>query len=166
LLLPASPAAPPPIDLGKAAIDQVLGAKGGTAIGSPSSTWPEVALARHLAEHLAAPLDPPALEAGFRWLLDGAKASLASWQQAGRGNFDYDADEKVIVARPGGDLRLFFFTKRGFSDFTLRLQFQLDSRNDNSGVFVRSRDPRQPPPAGLNDPRIAGNPAWLSVDTL
>jgi hypothetical protein len=59
----------------------------------------------------------------------------------------------------------FFFTGRGFSDFTLRLQFRLDSRNDNSGVFVRSRDPRQPPPAGLNDPRIAANSAWLPVDT-
>ena len=32
-------------------------------------------------------------------------------------------------------------------------------------MFVRFRDPRQPPPAGLNDPRIAGNPAWLAVDT-
>jgi choline dehydrogenase-like flavoprotein len=134
-------------------------------MGSPNPMLSGVALARRLAEHLVAPLDPPALEAGFQWLFDGTQASLANWQQAGPGTFDYDANERVIVARPGGDIGLFFFTGTGFSDFTLRLQFRLDSRNDNSGVFVRSRDPRQPPPAGLNDPRIAGNPAWLAVDT-
>jgi choline dehydrogenase-like flavoprotein len=134
-------------------------------MGSPNPMLSGVALARRLAEHLVAPLDPPALEAGFQWLFDGTQASLANWQQAGPGNFDYDANEQVIIARPGGDIGLFFFTGRGFSDFILRLQFRLDSRNDNSGVFVRFRDPRQPPPAGLNDPRIAGNPAWLAVDT-
>jgi choline dehydrogenase-like flavoprotein len=134
-------------------------------MGSPNPMLSGVALARRLAEHLVAPLDPPALEVGFQWLFDGTQGSLANWQQAGPGTFDYDANERVIVARPGGDIGLFFFTGRGFSDFTLRLQFRLDSRNDNSGVFVRSRDPRQPPPAGLNDPRIAGNPAWLAVDT-
>ncbi len=169
LASPASSAAPPPIDLDAAAIGETLCAKGtnngGTPMGSPNPMWSGVALARRLAEHLVAPLDPPALEAGFQWLFDGTQASLANWQQAGPGNFDYDANEKVIVARPGGDIGLFFFAGRGFSDFTLRLQFRLDSRDDNSGVFVRSRDPRQLPPAGLNDPRIAGNPAWLAVDT-
>jgi len=134
-------------------------------MGSPNPMLSGVALARRLAEHLVAPLDPPALEAGFQWLFDGTQASLANWQQAGPGNFDYNANEQVIVARPGGDIGLFFFTGRGFSDFTLRLQFRLDSRHDNSGVFVRFRDPRQPPPPGLNDPRIAGNPTWLAVDT-
>ena len=134
-------------------------------MGSPNPMLSGVALARHLAEHLVAPLDPPALEAGFQWLFDGTQASLANWQQAGPGRFDYDANEKVIIARPGGDIGLFFFGGRAFSDFTLRLQFRLDTRNDNSGVFVRFRDPRRPPPAGLNDPRIAGNPAWLAVDT-
>jgi hypothetical protein len=129
--------------LGKtgAAIDQALGAKGGTTMGSSNPTSSEVALARRLAEHLAALFDPPALEAGFQWLFDGTKASLANWQQAGPGKFDYDANEKVIVARPGGDLGLFFFTRRGFSDFTLRLQFRLDSRNDKLGsvrAFPRS----------------------------
>src|SRR5262249_12834062 len=79
--------------------------------------------------------------------------------------FEYDPNEQVIVARPGGDIGLFFYTAQSFSDFTLRLQFRLDSRDDNSGVFVRFRDPRQPPPAGLNDPRIAANSAWLAVDT-
>ena len=69
------------------------------------------------------------------------------------------------MAQPGPDIGLLFYALQAFSDFTLRLQFRVDARSDNSGVFVRFRDPRQPPPAGLNDPRIAGNSAWLAVDT-
>jgi len=134
-------------------------------IGSPNPMLSGIALARREAEHLVSPSPPPALESGFTWLFDGTQASLANWQQAGPGTFEYDPNEQVIIARPGNDIGLFFYTGRAFSNFTLRLQFRLDSRQDNSGVFVRFRDPRRPPPAGLNDPRIAGNPAWLAVDT-
>ena len=69
------------------------------------------------------------------------------------------------MARPGAEIGLLFYAATAFSDFTLRLQFRLDLRGDNSAVFVRFRDPRQPPPAGINDPRIAANAAWLAVDT-
>jgi hypothetical protein len=134
-------------------------------LGSPNPMLSGVALARRLAEHLVAPSAPPALEAGFAWLFDGTPATFALWQQAGPGRFDYDPIESVMTARPGPDIGLLFYSPVGFSDFVLRLQFRLDSRGDNSGVFVRSRDPRQPPPVGINDPRIAGNPAWLAVDT-
>ena len=134
-------------------------------IGSPNPMLSGIALARRMAEHLVAPSAPPSLEPGFTWLFDGTQASLMKWQQAGPGSFDYDPNEQVIIARPGGDIGLFFYTATAYSDFNLRLQFRLDSRDDNSGIFVRFRDPRQPPPAGLNDPRIAGNPAWLAVDT-
>jgi choline dehydrogenase-like flavoprotein len=135
------------------------------SIGSPNPMLSGIALARRLAEHLVAPSPAPPLEAGFKWLFDGTQSSLAKWEQAGPGSFDYDPNEQVIVARPGNDIGLLFYTAKAFSDFTLRLQFRLDSRDDNSGVFVRFRDPRKPPPAGLNDPKIAGNPAWLAVDT-
>jgi len=134
-------------------------------LGSPNPMLSGVALARRMAEHLVAPLPRPALEAGFAWLFDGTPAGLVDWQQMGPGQFDYDPAEQVIIARPGGEIGLFFYNLTAFSDFTLRLQFRLDSRDDNSGVFVRFRDPRLPPPLGLNDPRIAGNPAWLAVDT-
>ena len=90
-----------------------------------------------MAEHLVAPLPPPALEAGYQWLFDGTLASFADWQQAGPGNFDFDAAEQVLVARPGAEIGLLFYAAAAFSDFTLRLQFRLDSRNDNSGIFVR-----------------------------
>jgi choline dehydrogenase-like flavoprotein len=134
-------------------------------IGSPNPMLSGIALARRVAEHLVAPSPPPALETGFKWLFDGTQASLTKWEQAGPGRFDYDPNENVIVARPGNEIGLLFHTAKAYSNFTLRLQFRLDSRDDNSGVFVRFRDLRQPPPAGLNDPRIAGNPAWLAVDT-
>jgi hypothetical protein len=135
------------------------------SIGSPNPMLSGIALARRLAEHLVAPSPAPPLETGFKWLFDGTQTSLATWEQAGPGSFDYDPGEQVIVARPGNDIGLLFYTAKAFSDFTLRLQFRLDSRDDNSGVFVRFRDPRKPPPVGLNDPKIAGNPAWLAVDT-
>jgi choline dehydrogenase-like flavoprotein len=135
------------------------------SIGSPNPMLSGIALARRLAEHLVAPSLPPPLEPGFIWLFDGTQASLANWQQAGPGAFEHDPSEQVIIARPGNDIGLLFYTTKAYSDFTLRLQFRLDRRDDNSGVFVRFRDPRQPPPAGLNDPRIAGNAAWLAVDT-
>jgi choline dehydrogenase-like flavoprotein len=135
------------------------------SLGSPNPMLSGVALARRIAEHLVSPLAPPALEAGFQWLFDGTAASFAKWQQAGPGNFDLDPGEHVLVARPGPEIGLLFYTVQSFSDFRLRLQFRIDARSDNSGVFVRFRDPRQPPPAGLNDPRVAGNHAWLAVDT-
>src|SRR5262249_30718181 len=91
--------------------------------------------------------------------------SLTKWSYVGPGSFDYDPNEQVIITRPGSEIGLLFYAAKAYSNFVLRLQFRLDSRDDNSGVFVRFRDPRQPPPAGLNDPRIASNPAWLAVDT-
>jgi choline dehydrogenase-like flavoprotein len=135
------------------------------SIGSPNPMLSGVALSRRLAEHLVAPLPPPPLETGFISLFDGSQASFANWLQVGPGGFDYDPNQQLITARPGSGIGLLFFIARAYSDFELRLQFRLDSRQDNSGVFVRFRDPRQPPPAGVNDPRIAGNPAWLAVDT-
>ena len=135
------------------------------SLGSPNPMLSGVALARRIAEHLVAPLPPPPLEAGYQWLFDGTPGSFANWQQAGPGNFDFDAGEQVLVAGPGPEIGLLFYAVQAFSDFTLRLQFRVDARSDNSGVFVRFRDPRQPPPPGVNDPRIAANPAWLAVDT-
>jgi len=134
-------------------------------MGSPNPMLSGVALARRLGEHLVSPMATPALAPGFRWLFNGSQASLANWQQAGPGQFAYDPNEQVITAHPGNDIGLLFYKVTGFSNFTLRLQFRLDSRTDNSGVFVRFRDPRQPAPPGLGDPRIPGNPAWVAVYT-
>jgi choline dehydrogenase-like flavoprotein len=135
------------------------------SLGSPNPMLSGVALARRIAEHLVAPLPPPQLEMGYQWLFDGTVGSLANWLQVGPGNFQYDAGEQVLISRPGADIGLLLYTAQAFSDFTLRLQFRMDARSDNSGVFVRFRDPREAPPANVNDPRIASNAAWLAVDT-
>ncbi len=66
-----------------------------------------------------------------------------------------DEDERLVTARPGDDIGLWFFADRGFADFVLRLQFRIDAQRDNTGVFVRCRDPRSELP----------NPAWSAVHT-
>ena len=61
-----------------------------------------------------------------------------------------------------------YFGTKAFSDFHLRLQFKcFDPNNNNSGVFVRARDPRLRLPAGLasraDAEKVGGNPAWSAV---
>ncbi len=130
--------------------------------GSPNPMLSGVALARRLATHLVAPLPAPKLEPGYQWLFDGTAASLAGWQQSGPGTFELVAGENIIIARPQNDIGLLVYVQEAFSDFDLRLQFRTDGRADNSGVFVRFRDPRLPAP-DLDDPRTAANPAWIAV---
>ena len=70
----------------------------------------------------------------------------------------------MLIAQPGPDIGLCFFGARGFGDFVLRLQFRIEAASDNSGVFVRFRDPRLPAP-DLEDARAITNPAWIAVHT-
>ena len=91
----------------------------------------------------------------------------ASARRIGPLNFPMSAHLPVIIARPGSDIGLLFFTAKVYSDFELRLQFRLDSRQDNSGVFVRFRNPRLPVPDRY-DPSILfpyNNQALVGVDT-
>lgn len=131
-------------------------------MGSPNPMLSGVALSRRMADHLVAPLAAPVLD-GFTPLFDGSKASFQHWVQEGPGSFEFVEGENVLVAAPGNDIGLLFYPDQQFDDFVLRLQFRLESRDANSGAFVRFHDPRQPP-VGLNDPRIA-NPAWVAVLT-
>jgi hypothetical protein len=131
-------------------------------MGSPNPMLSGVALARRMADHLVAPLAPPPL-AGFTALFDGTRASFERWRHEGPGSFEFVEGENVLVAVPGDDIGLLFYPDKQFDDFALRLQFRVESRHANSGVFVRFHDPRQPP-VGLTDPRIA-NPAWVAVLT-
>lgn len=132
------------------------------SIGSPNPMLSGVALARRLADRLVAPLPAPPLEPGFVSLFDGTAASFAQWQQAGPGTMSLDSTEGVMVTQPGPDIGLLFFADHGFGDFVLRLQFRIDALGDNSGVFVRFRDPRLPAP-DFGDPQVATNPAWIAV---
>jgi choline dehydrogenase-like flavoprotein len=129
-------------------------------MGSPNPMLSGVALARRLAEHLVAPLAPPALESGFAWLFDGRRTSFDRWRFVGGGGFDYVDAEQVLTARPGDEIGLLYYPDEQFGDFVLRLQFRIDARGDNSGVFLRFHDPARPP-AGTTDP----NPARVAVVT-
>jgi hypothetical protein len=133
-------------------------------IGSPGPMLSGVALARRLGDHLVAPLPPPDLEDGFAWLFDGTAHTFRHWVQAGPGDMLLDEDEGLVTTRPDGDIGLWFFGDRGFADFVLRLQFRIDAQSDNSGVFVRFRDPRAAPPDPA-EARPHANPAWNAVHT-
>jgi len=115
-------------------------------IGSPNPMLTGVALARRTGEKLTdsvLSLAKIAPESDFRSLFDGSRASLSQWRLFGQGKFDLR--DGVIVARPFGGLGLLAFPE-GFNDFELRLQFFLDRVDDNSGVFVRFRNPLKPVP--------------------
>jgi hypothetical protein len=132
-------------------------------MGSPNPMLSGVALARRMAEHLVAPLPTPPQD-GFTPLFDGTRASFERWLHVGSGSFEFLDGENVIIALPGDDIGLLFLPDLTFDDFVLRMQFRVESRDANSGAFVRFHDPRNPPP-GLADPRIATNPAWVAVLT-
>ncbi len=134
-------------------------------IGSPNPMLTGVALARRTADRLLGGATPTVPEPGFESLFDGTQDAFRLWQTVGQGAFALN--EGAIVAQPGSDLGLLYYTPRVFGDFVLRLQFRLDREDDNSGIFVRFRDPRQPVP-DRNNPSIAypyHNQAWVAVDT-
>jgi hypothetical protein len=129
-------------------------------IGSPNPMLSGVALARRLADHLTD--DPPGLEPDFVYLFDGTQSSYANWKHVGLGRFQLDEEQRALVTQPDNDIGLLFYTAEAFDDFLLRLQFRISDRSDNSGVFVRFRNPMQPG-APINNPRAADNPAWVAV---
>ena len=70
------------------------------------------------------------------------------------------------MAQPAGEIGLCYFS-HPLGDFTLRLEFKLSSESDNSGVFVRFRNPRLPVP-DRNNPNVVypyNNRAFVAVDT-
>jgi hypothetical protein len=138
-------------------------------LGSPNPMLSSVALTGRLVDHLLPVLATPWLEAGFTALFDGTEKSFNNWKFAGRGAFALV--DGALIAQPGDALGLLFYAARTFGDFTLRLQFQLPHPtgpgNDNSGVFVRFRDPRLPVP-DPNNPAVSypyDNQAWVEVHT-
>lgn len=134
-------------------------------IGSPNPMLTGIALGRRTAEQILQKLNPPLLEPGFSYLFDGSEESLQAWRATGQGAFSMI--DGAIVTQPGDDLGLLYYASRTFGDFVLRFQFRLNRLDDNSGVFIRSRDPRLPVPDRKN-PHIAypyDNQAWVPVTT-
>lgn len=111
------------------------------------------------------PLATP--EAGFTYLFDGTDAQFANWQMAGGGFFSRFG-RTMIARQDGRGIGLLFYTPQRFENFILRVDFLLPhprgKNNDNSGVFVRFRDPRLPDPAPdpIDPPN---NAAFVAVHT-
>jgi hypothetical protein len=134
-------------------------------LGSPNPMLSGVALTRRIANHVLQAPPIPAPETGFVYLFDGTEKTFNGWLFAGRVAFALI--DGTLVAQPSSDLGLLYYALDRFGDFTLRLQFRLDRVDDNSGVFVRSRDPRRRVP-DRTDPKITyayDNQAWVAVHT-
>lgn len=140
-------------------------------IGSPNPMLTGIALARRLGDHLLPP--PPAVvaETGFRYLFDGTEKSadlFAKWNRVGGGNFALV--RRTLIAQPDSNgIGLLYYAAEQFDDFTLRLDFCLPhprgNSNDNSGVFLRFRNPKLPELPGTPGPDVPGNLATVAVDT-
>lgn len=113
-------------------------------------------------------------EPGFVALFDGTAASFAAWEVSGADGFELA--DGAIAAAAGDDLGLLTYAPRPFGDFVLRLQFRIAQPDDNSGVFVRFRDPSLSAPAANaatpgadeaypNRDLYAENGAWVAIDT-
>jgi choline dehydrogenase-like flavoprotein len=132
------------------------------ATGSPNPMLSSVALIHRTGDLLTASVLPRpapwAPDAGFRALFDGTAASLSRWSRISAGASNgFALTNGEIVTYGGQDFGLLYYAAEAFADFTLRLEFRItDLGNQNSGVFVRFRDPTQDLPAQVLD-RIRGN---------
>jgi 3-keto-disaccharide hydrolase/GMC oxidoreductase len=138
-------------------------------LGSPNPMLTGVALTRRTADRLIGMPPAPVVSAGFSSLFDGTEASARRWLQAGGGAFALV--DGALIAQPNGPIGLLYYAAEQFDDFVLRLKFLLPHPaglgNDNSGVFVRFRDPRLNVP-DRQDPAKSwayDNRAFVAVDT-
>jgi choline dehydrogenase-like flavoprotein len=137
-------------------------------MGSPNPMLSGVALARRLGDQLVVPPPPvPGPEPGFNVIFNGTSAQFANWKMAGGGGFSLF--EKVMIAQQDANgIGLLYYQPTKFENFILRLDFLLSHPNgpgnDNSGVFVRFRDPTLPDPVP-QPPDPTNNAAFVAVHT-
>ena len=88
---------------------------------------------------------------------------LSGWQmstirnQPGRDDpGHFDVVDGTLVARPGSDLGLLWYTEPAPRDFVLHVEWRANEHSDNSGIFVRFIHPET---WGYN------NSAWVAIDT-
>jgi hypothetical protein len=133
-----------------------------------------------MGRHTAAQDATPATSAapGFVSLFDGTQESFAAWHTAGPGRFEL-VDGSISTGSSTeefAELGLLYYAPRTFADFVLRVEFRVTDPADNSGVFVRFRDPVSPiPPEELSGPEsdrlypnrdsYAVNGMWIAQDT-
>jgi hypothetical protein len=92
----------------------------------------------------------------FTYLFDGQ--STDGWRMAGPGKFALVGYDKSMQSQ--GGMGLLWYTKKKYRDFVLKVNWKVNHRNDNSGVFVRFSDPD-------NDPLIAVNTGYeIQIDDM
>ena len=92
----------------------------------------------------------------FTCLFDGE--SIDSWRMAGPGKFVLIEYDKSLQSQ--GGMGLLWFTKKKYKDFVLKIDWKVNRRNDNSGVFIRFSNPD-------NDPMIAVNTGYeIQIDDM
>lgn len=108
-------------------------------------------------------------------LFDGTLESFDRWRQVGPGRVVLAPSEggiegRMMVASAEQEFGVLVYDRAVFGDFTLNLEFALnDPQTDNSGVFVRFREPERPLPPGVLDAdqrrAVARNRAWIAAFT-
>ena len=142
-------------------------------VGSPNPMLSGVAIARRTADHLLATLPLPVAPelpstrgVTRRYLFDGTSRTFDRWRRIGGGTTFTLIDGQILTLGQG-DFSLLYYTLGTFEDFVLRLKFMVSNAYDNSGVFVRFRDPllRPTPDILARDTfhNIPGNKAWVAV---
>jgi choline dehydrogenase-like flavoprotein len=142
-------------------------------LGSPNPMLTGIALAHRTSDMLTANVLPQpvarVIDPGFTALFDGKASTFNSWKSADAKNGQgFALIDGEIVTYGSADFALLYFATKAFADFHLRLQFKcFDPNNNNSGVFVRFRDPRLRLPTDLasraDAEKVGGNPAWSAV---
>jgi hypothetical protein len=92
----------------------------------------------------------------FTYLFNGQ--SIDGWRMAGPGKFVFIEYDKSLQSE--GGMGLLLYTEKKYKDFVLKVDWKVNRRNDNSGVFIRFSDPD-------DDPWIAVNTGYeIQIDDL
>jgi choline dehydrogenase-like flavoprotein len=125
--------------------------------GSPNPMLTGVALVRRTADLLTNSVLPkPAAfvtNAPWKSLFDGTGVSFNRWSRVSpNASNGFTLINGEIVTYGTRDFGLLYYAAEAFADFTLRVQFRMfDGNNQNSGIFVRFRDPLLDPPQFILD---------------
>src|SRR5918911_1800350 len=93
--------------------------------------------------------------------------NLDEWLMAGKGKFvvlrgeeEEEEEEQSIILQTEGGMGLLWYTKKMYRNFILKLDWKVNRKSDNSGIFVRFPNPD-------NDPIIAVNNGYeIQIDDL
>jgi hypothetical protein len=116
----------------------------------------------HIPDRLQHLLPGPEDETGFRPLF--GQNATDGWSQCGPGFFTLTNG----IATSHGGMGLWWYTNRMFTNFVLRAEWRMESRESDSGVFVRFPDPGQDPWVAvkqghemeIGDDPTGKEPAW------